>query len=76
MSATAAARSFLRSTPAAARMASAPKPKPGSKPAFSPFHVSKQSPLSPRILRYQKINPPTLFITLTLTIFSAFKFKF
>ncbi|KAJ6402118.1 hypothetical protein OIU84_014240 [Salix udensis] len=51
MSATAAARSFLRSTPAAARMASAPKPKPGSKPAFSPFRVSKQSPLSPRILR-------------------------
>ncbi|CAK7350542.1 unnamed protein product [Dovyalis caffra] len=53
MSATAAARSFLRSTAArtsaAARLACAPKP--GSKPAFSPFRISKQSPLSPRIFR-------------------------
>ncbi|KAL3577024.1 hypothetical protein D5086_022307 [Populus alba] len=53
MSATAAARSFLRSTAtrtsAAARLASAPKP--GSKPASSPFRISKESPLSHRIFR-------------------------
>ncbi|KAI5590892.1 hypothetical protein POPTR_004G048100v4 [Populus trichocarpa] len=49
MSATAASRSFLRSTSAAARMASAQKA--GSKPAFSPFRISKQSPFSPRIFR-------------------------
>ncbi|KAB5534035.1 hypothetical protein DKX38_017121 [Salix brachista] len=53
MSATAAARSFLRSTAtrtsAAARLASATKP--GSKPASSPFRISKESPLSHRIFR-------------------------
>ncbi|KAJ6925905.1 hypothetical protein NC651_010368 [Populus alba x Populus x berolinensis] len=56
MSATAASRSFLRSASAAARMASAQKA--GSKPAFSPFRISKQSPFSPRIVRYQKIWRP------------------
>ena len=56
MSATAASRSFLRSTSSAARMASAQKA--GSKPAFSPFRISKQCPFSPRIVRYQKLWRP------------------
>ncbi|XWS12606.1 hypothetical protein CRYUN_Cryun37aG0104700 [Craigia yunnanensis] len=43
-----AARSVLRSA-AFARLAAAPKPIP--RPACSPFRISKQNPLSSRILR-------------------------
>ncbi|XP_065879931.1 protein NUCLEAR FUSION DEFECTIVE 6, mitochondrial-like isoform X2 [Euphorbia lathyris] len=52
MSATAAARSFLRSTASrTTRLASGPKPMPGNKPSVSPFGISKQNPLSHRIFR-------------------------
>ncbi|XP_012091657.1 protein NUCLEAR FUSION DEFECTIVE 6, mitochondrial isoform X1 [Jatropha curcas] len=54
MSATAAARSVLRSTAfRATRIASGLKPGPGSKTAFSPFRTSNSKPntLSQRIFR-------------------------
>ncbi|XP_021596479.1 protein NUCLEAR FUSION DEFECTIVE 6, mitochondrial isoform X2 [Manihot esculenta] len=52
MSATAAARSVLRSNAVrTVRLVSGPKSGPGSKPVFSPFRISKQNPLSQRIFR-------------------------
>ncbi|EEF50823.1 protein NUCLEAR FUSION DEFECTIVE 6, mitochondrial isoform X2 [Ricinus communis] len=48
MSATAAARSVLRST---ARLTSGLKPRSGTNSAFSPFRIPKQNALSRRIFR-------------------------
>ncbi|KAJ9168804.1 hypothetical protein P3X46_020288 [Hevea brasiliensis] len=52
MSATAAARSVLRSNVIrTVGLTYGPKPGPGSKPAFSPFRISRRSSPPHRILR-------------------------